>query len=153
MMKNGKTEESAGSLADVRLQQLLHLKRYETPDSSRMVRSRQNIMRQVREASSRKRWSLGELLEVNIPWFFAEPRYGVAVLFIIFAGLQFLGTPKKQTHTGIYTAPAAKMAAYESAPASATNQFAYPKLPSNVALFPSQRGDANVKFVGRIEER
>ncbi len=154
MMKNKNSEEPVDSLADIRLQQLLHLKRYETPDATRMVRSKQNIMRQVRESSSRKRWTLGDLLEVNIPWFFAEPRYGVAALFIVFAGLQFLGRPQKQVRTGIYTAPTAKMAAYEqAAPANYTNQFSYPKLPSNVALFPDQRGDANVKFVGRIEEK
>lgn len=155
MNKNEKSEISTESLADMRLQQLLHLKSYETPESSRMVRSKQNIMRQVREASSRKRWSLSDLLEVNIPWFFAEPRYGVAALFIVFASLQFLGvSSQKQARTGIYTSPAGKMVAYEQ-PASATytNHISYPKLPSNVALFPGQQADSNIKFVGRIEEK
>jgi hypothetical protein len=153
MTKSANPEETADTLADVRLQQLLHLKRYETPAPSRMVRSKQNIMRQVRESASRRRWSLGDLLEMNIPWFFAEPRYGIAALFIVFAGLQFLGSSQKQSRTGIYTSPAGKMAAYESDNTTYTNQFAYPRLPSNVALFPDQQTDSNVKFVGRIEEK
>lgn len=153
MIEKVNPEESADSLADVRLQQLLHLKRYETPAPSRMVRNKQNIMRQVRETASQKRWNLGDLLEMNIPWFFAEPRYGIAALFIVFAGLQFLGSSQKQTRTGIYTAPAGGMAIYKSNATTYTNQISYPQLPSNSVLFPDQQVDSNIKFVGRIEER
>ncbi len=100
-----KTDAVSGDLGEVLLQQLLHLKKYELPEPSRMVKSKQNIMRQVREVNSQKRWSLGDLLEVNIPWFFAEPRYGIALLFIVFAGLQFLGASSwehVQNESGIY---------------------------------------------------
>ena len=155
MKKNGTSGESAETLADTRLQQLLHLKRYEAPDPSRMVRNKQNIMRMVRETNARQHWwNLGDLLEAKMPWLFAEPRYGIAALFIIFAALQYAGvSSRQQARTGIYTAPAPKMATYKPSASVRTNQFAYPELPSNIALFPNQRNDDNIKFVGRIEER
>jgi len=153
MGRNNNLETVPGDPADVLLRQLFHLKDYEIPDAARMIRNKQNIMRQVREASSRKRWSLTGLLEVNIPWFFAEPKYGIAALFIAFAGLQYLGiNPRNapQSHTGIYT-DSAEMVAFEQP--AATNTVFYPKLPDNLDLFPDQQGDAGVKFVGRIEPK
>ena len=138
--------------ADVLLQQLLHLKSYEMPDASRMIRNKQNIMRQVREASGRNRWSLSNLVEVKIPWFFAEPRYGIAALFIVFAGLQFLGVSSQKQSTGIYTSESS-LAALEQGSTVSTNSISYPKLPDNMKLFPNQQGDRGVKFVGRIEPK
>jgi len=137
--------------ADVLLQQLLHLKRYEVPAAGRMVKNKQNIMRQVREANGRTRWSLGDLLEVNVPWFFAEPRYGVAALFVVFAALQFWGAnSQKQAHgkTGIYTSGTG-VAVLDQNAAFSTNAVSYPPLPDNFSLFPEQQGDSDVKFVGR----
>ena len=142
--------------ADVLVQQLLHLKRYEVPAVGRMVKSKQNIMRQVREANSRTRWSLGDLLEMNVPWFFAEPRYGVAALFVAFAALQFWGVnSQKQSHgkTGIYTSGHG-VAMLERNASVSTNAVSYPRLPDNFTLFPAQQGHRNdVKFVGRIEPK
>jgi len=141
--------------ADALLRQLFHLKGYETPDAARMTRSKQNIMRQVREANSRNRWSLSDLLEVNIPWFFAEPRYGIAALFVVFAGLQFWGVnTQKQVRgkTGIYTSES-NVAVLDQSTVFSTNRVSYPKLPDNLELFPDQQGDAGVKFVGRIEAK
>ncbi len=106
MDKNDNMEATSGDPSDVLLQQLFHLKGYEIPETARMTRNKQNIMRQVREVSGRKRWSLSDLLEVNIPWFFAEPRYGIAALFVVFATLQFWGiSTNKQAggKTGIYS--------------------------------------------------
>jgi hypothetical protein len=122
-----------------------------------MTRNKQNIMRQVREANSRKRWSLGDLLEINIPWFFAEPRYGIALLFIAFAGLQFWGESSRkqmQNRTGIYM-PGSTVAVYGQTSAIATNRISYPKLPTkNFQLFPdTPRSDSSIKFVGRLEEK
>ncbi len=136
--------------ADVLLQQLLHLKRYEVPAAGRMVKSKQNIMRQVREANSRTRWSLGDLLEMNVPWFFAEPRYGVAVLFVAFAALQFWGvnSQKQVRKTGIYTS-GQNVAMLERNASVSTNAVSYPRLPDNFTLFPDRPGDNAVKFVGR----
>lgn len=152
-----KMEAASGDSADVLLQQLLHLKKYELPEPSRMVKSKQNIMRQVREVNSQKRWSLGDLLEVNVPWFFAEPRYGIALLFIVFAGLQFWGASSRelaQDKSGIYTS-GGDIAAYEQTSTISSNSISYPKLPSeNLQLFPrTPAGDSSVRFVGRLEEK
>ncbi|MCK5675691.1 MAG: hypothetical protein KAH99_01595, partial [Verrucomicrobia bacterium] len=106
MDRNNNPETVSEDPADALLRQLFHLKVYENPDAARMIRNKQNIMRRVREASSRKHWSLADLLEVNIPWFFTEPKYGIAALFVVFAGLQYLGINSRnasQSHTGIYT--------------------------------------------------
>jgi hypothetical protein len=155
MDKNDKLEITGEESADVLLQQLLHLKRYEMPETARMTKNRQNIMRQVREESLRKRWSLGDLLEVNIPWFFAEPRYGIAALFIAFAALQFWGVSSQKqasSKTGIYTSTGS-MVAFDQTSSISTNRISYPKLPDGLELFPSQRGTPDVKFVGRLEKK
>lgn len=155
MGRNNNLEAVSEDPADVLLRQLFHLKDYEVPDAARMIRNKQNIMRQVREASSGQRWSLADLLEVNIPWFFAEPKYGIAALFVVFAGLQYLGiNPRNasQSHTGIYTASDG-MAAFEQHTAISTNTVSYPKLPDNLNLFPDRQGDTGVKFVGRVEPK
>jgi hypothetical protein len=137
--------------ADLMLQQMLHLKQFETPDAERMVKNRQNIMRQVREVSRQKRWSVGDLLEVNIPWFFAEPRYGIAALFVVFAGLQFWGANSQKNvngKTGIYSS-LNSAPAYEQNAVISTNSISYPKLPDGLELFPNQRGSSDIIFVGR----
>ncbi len=155
-MSNPKDRVAAEDPADVLLRQLLHLKKYERPETARMTRSKQNIMRQVREASSQKRWSLGDLLEVNIPWFFAEPRYGIALLFVVFAGLQFWGASSReeaQDETGIY-ASGGNISVLEQASTISTNQVSYPELPRDYQLFPdARRSGGSVKFVGRLEEK
>ena len=146
---------SGGDAAEALLQQLLHLKQYEAPDASRMMKNKQNIMRLVREANSKKRKSLGDLMEVNMPWFFAEPRYGIALLFVAFAGLQFLSHNRlalKDSHTGIYTT-AGNPASLEQNASAATNKYYYPKFPAGSKLFERQQGDGDVKFVGRLESK
>lgn len=152
-------DENTGTMPEdaenLLLQQLFHLKGYEMPDAARMVRNKQNIMRQVREASSRKRWSLSDLLEVNIPWFFAEPRYGIAALFIVFASLQFWGANTQQqvrSKNGIYTSDGA-IATTQKGSSIFTNSVSYPKLPNNLDLFPDQRNDSGVMFVGRVQPK
>ena len=149
-MKKNDTETQA----DVLLQQLLHLKKYETPIAGRMVKSKQNIMRQVREASGKEHWSLADLIEMNAPWFFAEPRYGIAALFIVFAGLQFWGVNSQkqpQGKTGIYTSGYG-VAMLEQNTVS-PNAVSYPRLPDNFSLFSDRQGDSGVKFVGRVEPK
>jgi hypothetical protein len=148
-------EATSGDPADVLLQQLFHLKGYEIPETARMTRNKQNIMRQVREVSGRKRWSLSDLLEMNIPWFFAEPRYGIAALFVVFATLQFLGVNTQKEvrgKTGIYTRDSGMAVAGKRSDIF-TNSVSYPKLPNNLDLFPDQQGDSGVMFVGRIEPK
>ncbi|WP_372847081.1 hypothetical protein, partial [Pontiella sp.] len=54
-------ETPAGEPAEVLLQKLMHLKNYETPETARMTRNKQNIMRQVRQSQAGKRKSIGDL--------------------------------------------------------------------------------------------
>lgn len=141
--------------ADVLLRQLMSLKRYETPEVSRMTRNKQNIMRHVRESAHTQRKSLVDRIEINIPWFFAEPKYGIAAVFMAFVGLQYVainGQNASQSRTGIYTA-SQSMAALEQSTALSTNSISYPKLPDNMQLFPSERATDHVKFVGFIENQ
>lgn len=149
--KENKNNRSAEDQADELIVQLLHLKQYETPDASRMIKNKQNIMRLVREANSQKRKSFGERLEMNIPWFFSEPRYGIAALFVAFAALQFIShNHMKQmiSQTGIYT----NIATMEQSTSVATNNYQYPSLPAGSKLFDNQQNNNDVKFVGRLEE-
>lgn len=150
MGEENNMEMTGVELGEEVLKQLFHLKRYETPEVSRMTRNKQNIMRKVREASRNKRKSFGDLIEINFPWFFAEPKYGVAMLFVAFAGLQYLGVNARhaeQANTGIFTASTDRLAAYEQPAAAATNTVDYPKLPSGLPLFPSQQNNGEVKWV------
>jgi hypothetical protein len=151
---NNNLEMTAEHPDHVLLHRLLHLKKYETPDAVRMTKHKHNIMRNVREASRRTRWSLADLLEVNIPWFFAEPRYGIALLFVVFAGLQFWGVnshKQERNKTGIYTSDS-NMVALDQSTAASTNSISYPKLPNNLQYFPNRQAENDVKFVGRLEE-
>ena len=140
--------------ADLLLRKLMHLKRYEVAEDHRMIRNKQNIMRQVRESTRTKRKSLVDRLEIKIPWFFAEPKYGLAFLFVAFVGLQYLGINTRNatlSQTGIYT-DSYSIAALEQSSMLSTNQISYPKLPSNMSLFPEERTAADVKFVGFVEK-
>jgi hypothetical protein len=157
MMDNkDSVEMTAEEQADLLLRQLLHLKQYETPSVERMTKNKNNIMRRVRDASHTKRWSLGDLLELNIPWFFAEPRYGIALLFLVFAGLQFWGVNAQKeargSKTGIYTSSPG-MAVFEpTSYLASTNSISYPELPRNLKYFP-EPGESGVKFAGRLEKK
>lgn len=147
-MMNEKTniEIPAEDQAEVLLKQLLHLKQYEKPDVARMTRNKQNIMREVRKAQSDKRKPLLDLLEINIPWFFAEPKYGIAALFVAFIGLQYVGinSTSSTASTGIYTSTA-NVATYEQdASLDSVVSNRYPSLPSNYQLFSAPQGDQTV---------
>jgi len=151
---NYNMQESELEMGDELLKQLFHLKSYETPEVARMTRNKQNIMRQVREASRSKRKSLSDLIEISYPWFFAEPKYGVALLFVAFAGLQYMGVNAKhaaQSNTGIYTSSTDRFAAYEQSAAAGTNTVSYPEFPRGATLFRDYQGRKDVKFVEMIE--
>ncbi len=155
MNRNDNIEIMEEEQVDLLLRRLLHLKRYETPSLERITKNKHNIMRRVRDASHKPRWTLADLLELNIPWFFAEPRYGIAALFIVFAGLQFLGINSHKTEQNkadLYVS-SRNLAAIESPVTFSTNHISYPKLPDNIQLFPYQQGNDQVKFVERVEEK
>lgn len=151
-MIDGKAPEdlTAEDQADLMLKQLLQLKAYEKPDSSRMTRNKQNIMRQVRQSQSEQRKPLLDRLELNIPWFFAEPKYGIAALFVAFVGLQYAGISAKNSSasTGIYTTTSS-VANYEAQDiSSAVVSNRYPSLPSNYPLFSNPQGNQSVVPAG-----
>ncbi len=152
MGENENVEMGSAEYGEELLKQLFHLKRYETPEVSRMTRNRQNIMRRVREASHSQRRSVGDLLEISFPWFFSEPRYGVALLFVAFAGLQYLGVNARhaaQSNTGIYTTSNDRFAAYQQAGAAATNKAVYSEVPEDFRLFPDQHDENVVTWAAR----
>jgi hypothetical protein len=150
MGENNTLEATADEKAEVLYTHLMHLKQYETPDPDRMRRNRQNIMREVRKARSEQKKPLLDLMEINIPWFFAEPKYGIAAVFVAFVGLQYLGTTARTSSrdTGIYTT--GNIAALEqSSTISTNNSYSYPTLPDNYQLFTQpDAGNASVVPAG-----
>jgi hypothetical protein len=70
---------------------LLALKKYERPDARRAEKNIQNIMRDVRTTSNIP--SLLIFPDKSFAWMFAQPRYGVAALFLLFLGLHLLDRP------------------------------------------------------------
>jgi hypothetical protein len=148
--KKDHVEHTAGNQAEGLLKQLMHLKTYETPETARMTRNKQNIMREIRNAQANKRKSLGDLLELNMPWFFAEPKYGIAALFIAFVGLQYVGMHSRTSSqsTGIYTSTTPDYA-NPARPQVTISTNRYPQLPGNRALFDSpEGGDGSVLPAG-----
>jgi hypothetical protein len=84
MSKNKKTETPELDIAG-----LLALKTYERPDVFRVEKNIQNTMRAVRATSN-----VPSLFpDKNFAWMFAQPRYGVAALFVLFLGLHLLERP------------------------------------------------------------
>ncbi len=148
-------EGSAETEADVMLQKLLHLKTYERPETARMTRNRQNIMRKVREAEANRKKSIFERLELSIPWFFAEPKYGIALLFVAFAALQYANISSRNASrnqsTGIYTTSQLADTYQQPAMLAATNNIVYPELPAGIRYFPEQHQSSDIMFVNRIE--
>ena len=144
MNENTPVETPAADPAEVMLQKLLHLKQYEKPEEARMTRNKQNIMRSVRQAQAEKRKPLLDMIAVNIPWFFAEPKYGIAALFVAFIGLQYVGINSRNssTSTGIYTSSSSVASFDQEAATVISNR--YPNLPSNYPLFSQPQGDQSV---------
>jgi len=85
-MKKVKTEAPELDIAG-----LLALKKYERPDETRIEKNIQNVMREVRATSNMP--SLLLFPDKNFTWMFAQPRYGVAALFLLFLGLHLLDRP------------------------------------------------------------
>jgi len=85
-MKKEKTEAPKLDIAG-----LLALKRYERPDEARIEKNIQNIMRTVRSTSNMP--SLLLFPDKSFAWMFAQPRYGIAALFVLFLGLHLLDRP------------------------------------------------------------
>ena len=149
------TVNAANVCGDELLDKLLHLKQYEVPEVARMTRSRQNIIREVRELNSRKRKSFGDVLELSLPWFFAEPKYGVALLVVAFAGLQYLSINARNaalSDTGIYTSRD-RFADYEQLDSSsATNSVQYEDVSPGLRYFNDPKGSGEVKWANYLKK-
>ena len=70
---------------------LLSLKRFERPDAERVEKNIQSTMQAVRAA--RHRPSLHFFPDKSTAWMFAQPRYGIAALFVLFLGLHLMQRP------------------------------------------------------------
>ena len=83
-------------IPDLDIAGLLALRAYERPDTARAEKNIQSILREVRTLSHRP--SAQELnRKLGI---FAQPRYGIAALFIIFLGLHLIDRPVPAGGTG-----------------------------------------------------
>ncbi len=149
-----RTEKNAEEADEVLLLQLMRLKQYETPEVARMTRNKQNIMRQVREMNASPRKTFGDRLEIKIPWFFAEPKYGIAAVFVAFFALQYVGSTLQNSSrsTGIYTSTAS-VAALDERISISTNNISYPRLPSNYPLFDQREKSGDIMLVERLESK
>lgn len=70
---------------------LLSLKRFEHPDEVRIEKNVQTVMQAVRAAHQRP--SLLLFPDKSMGWMFAQPRYGIAALFILFLVLHMCKGP------------------------------------------------------------
>jgi len=89
-----------GAFADFEsdLTGLLALKAYERPGQDRVEKNIENVMRAVRTAH--KKPSLHHFPDKSLGWMFAQPRYGVAALFLLFLGLHLLNRPVPDAPVG-----------------------------------------------------
>jgi hypothetical protein len=76
---------------DLDIAGLLALKAFERPTDERIEKGVQNTMRAVREEHAKP--SLLHFPDKSSAWMFAQPRYGIAALFILFLGLHLLERP------------------------------------------------------------
>ncbi len=123
---------------------LLALKAYERPDEARAEKNIQNIMREVRTTHNAP--SLLLFPDKSFGWMFAQPRYGVAALFLVFLGLHLLERPLPATSVG----PTVMLRAPEAAEAVAavgTNQLPIVPVPGlSPAPYPSVIGEKRSAF-------
>jgi hypothetical protein len=71
---------------------LVALRAYERPDPDRTEKNISNIMREVN--STQNVPTLLLFPEKGLQWMIAQPRYGIAALFILFLGLHLMDHPR-----------------------------------------------------------
>jgi len=99
--KFSSSDETSAEVSEQDVQELLGLKRFELPSPSQSEKNIENAMRAVREAH--KRPSLHHFPDKSMGWMFAQPRYGVAALFILFLALHILDRPLPDAPVGAGT--------------------------------------------------
>jgi hypothetical protein len=85
---NAKKKEDS---AELDIAGLLALKAFEHPDAKRIEKNVQSTMQAVRAAH--KRPTLHLFPDKSAAWMFAQPRYGIAALFILFLCLHLMNRP------------------------------------------------------------
>jgi hypothetical protein len=96
---------------------LLALKAYERPDESRVEKNIQNTLRAVRTTNNDP--SLLLFPDKSFGWMVAQPRYGIAALFVIFLGMNMLNRPLPSAAPG--PSPILKGSGAEIAATASTN--------------------------------
>jgi len=91
-MSRKKTE-----IPDLDVAGLLALKIYERPDVVRTEKSVQSILRGIHAFEKSPSTQVSNR---KFGWVFAQPRYGVAALFVFFLGLHLLDRPEPATSMG-----------------------------------------------------
>jgi hypothetical protein len=124
---------------------LLALKAYESPDGDRVEKNIQNIMREVRMTNNAP--SLLFFPDKSFGWMFAQPRYGIAALFIVFLGLHLLERPLPATSVGTVMLRAPETA--EAVAAAGTN---YVKtVPGLSSPYTAVVGEKKAEFTAKKE--
>ena len=111
--------------AELNIAGLLALKTFERPDEDRAEKNIQNIMREVRATDRAP--SLLLFPDKSFAWMFAQPRYGVAALFVLFLGLHLLERPLQDASVG--TLAVVKAPDVESMASMDTNQLKATSIP------------------------
>ncbi|MFC1467683.1 hypothetical protein ACFLQY_03210 [Verrucomicrobiota bacterium] len=146
--------ESCGGLyaQQMMIKDLLSLRRYEEPKSGRVERGVANIMREVRLSEDRY-----ERRQSHLCWMFSEPRYGVALLFMVFIGINLARTDHDHYATAMVPQDdpyGTEIVLLNEAPqVSTTNDYDYPEF--NVDQMPGVMPDLGgpVKLVKFSEEK
>lgn len=131
-MKKGKADHPEWDICG-----LLALKNYERPDKARVEKNIQNIMRAVRAADRTP--SLLLFPDKSSARMFAQPRYGVAALFIIFLGLHLLDRPMPSAPLGATNLEKPGLTA--AVAAAGTNQLETMTVPGLAPAYTSLTGE------------
>jgi predicted anti-sigma-YlaC factor YlaD len=117
----------------LQIKQLISLKKFEEPRSVVEARGVSNIMREVRLSEEKVSEN-----EARWLWLFSEPRYGLAMLLVIFLGLNILKSedPSHGSTVTLFSHPAneqlpASMTLLSKNAAVETNHYPYPDLPED----------------------
>jgi hypothetical protein len=141
MSKNEKPADTGVDIAG-----LVALKTYERPEPARIEKNIQNVMRAVRTTNQLP--TLLHFPDKSLGWMVAQPRYGIAALFIIFLGLHLLERPLPAA-TSAGTAMLKAPGTAEAVAAAGTNQLKTVAVPG-LAPYSSMAGEpAALSAVGK----
>lgn len=150
---DNKTENRGVECDQELLDKLLYLKRYETPETVRMTRCRQNIMREIRQSGQDQSKGFSDLLEVRFPWFFSQPKYGIALLFVAFFALQYLAVNARyaaQVDPGIYAPPQTEPAVVQGVTPSVEGMMTFAPEDKGYSRFPENPEDFTLLKTPRV---